>query len=117
VQALSNANGQSRPALGLFEDATYSTTESELTADDLIMLFTDGLYEVEGPGDVLYSHEMLVAAVQKRMKLPAPALFDELLVEIQQFAEGREFADDVCLVGMEVVAPTPKDSNAHAGFK
>ncbi|HYV26311.1 MAG TPA: SpoIIE family protein phosphatase, partial [Candidatus Eisenbacteria bacterium] len=110
VQALSNANGQSRPALGLFEDATYSTTESELTADDLIMLFTDGLYEVEGPGDVLYSHEMLVAAVQKRMKLPAPALFDELLVEIQQFAEGREFADDVCLVGMEVVAPTPKDS-------
>ena len=66
------------------------------------MLFTDGLYEVEGADQVLYSHEMLVAAVQKRIHLPAEELFDELLKEIKVFALDQEFVDDVCLVGMEV---------------
>jgi hypothetical protein len=34
--------------------------------------------------------------------LPAAPLFDELLQEARDFAAGDEFADDVCLVGMEL---------------
>ena len=66
------------------------------------MLFTDGLYEVEGPNQQLYTQEMLLDAVRRRVKLPAAELFDELLAEIKEFALGQDFADDVCLVGMEV---------------
>jgi sigma-B regulation protein RsbU (phosphoserine phosphatase) len=98
-------NGEkSKPALGLFEDAVYTTGQCPLTEGDLVMLFTDGLYEVEGPNQQLYTREMLVNAVRRRVRLPAAELFDELLIEIQEFALGQEFMDDVCVVGLEVAS-------------
>ena len=102
LEALVNEGGKSGPALGLFEQAEYGTSQRSLTDADLVMLFTDGLYEVEGPNQQLYTQEMLLDAVRRRAKLPAAELFDELLAEIKEFALGQDFADDVCLVGMEV---------------
>ena len=87
--------------VGLFEDATYQTSEVKLAPRDMVMLFTDGLYEVQGRNEELYSQAMLVAGVQRRAQLPAPQLFDELLAEIGGFSIEKGFADDVCLVGME----------------
>jgi serine phosphatase RsbU (regulator of sigma subunit) len=65
------------------------------------MLFTDGLYEVESLDQTLYSQTMLLAGVEHRLQARGPDLFDQLLEEIQQFASGRGFTDDVCLVGVE----------------
>lgn len=104
LEALVNEGGKSEPALGLFEQAFYGTSQRPLADADLVMLFTDGLYEVEGTGQQLYTQEMLVDAVRRRAKLPAAELFDELLAEIKEFALGQDFMDDVCLVGMEVAA-------------
>jgi phosphoserine phosphatase RsbU/P len=100
VGLLGNAEGKCQPALGLFEDAVYLTTEQELTAGDVVMLFTDGVYEVEDEREELYTQAMLVRDVQKRMQLPVGQLFDELLKEVRDFSAGG-FTDDVCLVGME----------------
>ena len=91
------------PALGLFGGSTYPTCRAEVVPDDLIMLFTDGLYEVEGPDHQEFGHERLLAAVRRRAGLPAAQLFDELLAEVKQFSGGKPFADDVCLVGMEIM--------------
>jgi sigma-B regulation protein RsbU (phosphoserine phosphatase) len=44
VEPLVNVTGQSQPALGLFDDPLYQTTEVTLTPGDFVMLFTDGLY-------------------------------------------------------------------------
>ena len=49
VEPLANAGGKSQPVLGLFEDAAYQTSEVKLSPKDVVMLFTDGLYEVAGP--------------------------------------------------------------------
>ena len=101
VEPLTNATGRSQPVLGLFEDAAYRTSEIKLCPKDMVMLFTDGLYEVEDRNNELYSQEMLVAGVQQRAQLPAPQLFDELLAEIRRFSGESGFADDVCLIGIE----------------
>lgn len=102
VEPLRNASQKSQPALGLFEQALYQTSSVQLSPRDLVILYTDGLYEVHAPSQELYTLERLAAAVQQRLRLPAGALFDELLDEIRQFAEGHEFLDDVCVVGMEL---------------
>ena len=81
--------------------AEYQASELKLCPADMIMLFTDGLYEVEGPKHELYSQELLIAGVNRRVQMAAGQLFDELLQEIQQFAAGSGFSDDVCLVGIE----------------
>jgi sigma-B regulation protein RsbU (phosphoserine phosphatase) len=102
TETLGTGEGRSKPALGLFENAVYESASRALCAGDLVMLYTDGLYEVEGRGQELYTHEMLVEAVRRRAKLPAGRLFDEVLAEIKEFALGADFMDDVCLVGLEV---------------
>jgi sigma-B regulation protein RsbU (phosphoserine phosphatase) len=102
VDPLLNALGKSQPALGLFEDAAYQSTEVKLGPRDAIMLFTDGLYEVQDAKNELYTQALLVAGVERRLQLPAPQLFDELLEEIKRFSAGSGFTDDVCLVAMEL---------------
>lgn len=90
------------PALGLFDDAVYLTSHSELSPHDTLLLFTDGLYEVEGPGGDIYDYRRLLEAVSRRRELPAFQLCHELIEEVQRFSAGRQFSDDACLVAMEV---------------
>jgi serine phosphatase RsbU (regulator of sigma subunit) len=101
-----NGNGYSGPALGLFERAAYHTDHWPMMPRDLVMLFTDGLFEVEDPHNhELYSQQRLREAVRRRSALPASALFPGLLEEIRQFAHQEDFSDDVCLLGMELGLP------------
>jgi sigma-B regulation protein RsbU (phosphoserine phosphatase) len=114
AEPLANAAGKSEPVLGLFEDATYQTSEVKLSPKDIVMLFTDGLYEVQDRNDELYSQAMLVIGVQRRAQLPPPQLFDELLAEIRRFSGDNGFADDVCLVGIEYVGAAAAGSDSTA---
>jgi phosphoserine phosphatase RsbU/P len=102
VVPLVNACGKGQPALGLFEDAIYETSSAKLTPGDLVILFTDGLYEVHNPANELYTPALLLEGVQKRAQLEAGKLFDELLEEIRAFSGGTGFSDDVCLVGVQL---------------
>jgi len=101
VEPLQSAVKKSQPALGLFEHAAYHSSEVLLTSRDLLMLFTDGLYEVHAADDQIYTQEMLTSAVKRHQHLPAPELFDSLLREIGEYASDHAFDDDVCIVGME----------------
>jgi sigma-B regulation protein RsbU (phosphoserine phosphatase) len=90
------------PALGLFDDAAYPASHCELSPHDTLLLFTDGLFEVEGPGGDIYDYRRLLDAVNKRRELPAFQMCHEVIEEVQRFSAGRHFSDDVCLVAMEV---------------
>jgi serine phosphatase RsbU (regulator of sigma subunit) len=90
------------PALGLFEDSPFPSCQSPIANGDLILLFTDGLTEVEGPDAEPLSRSQLEEAVRKRSNLPANELIAGLITEIQDYSDRHEFDDDVCLVGMEI---------------
>jgi len=110
VEPLANASGKSQPALGLFEDPPYATSETTLVPGDFLMLFTDGLYEVQGQNEELYSQERLLLDVKNLLRHPPGLLFDELLQVIRGFALNGEFDDDVCLVGMDYLGMPPVKS-------
>jgi sigma-B regulation protein RsbU (phosphoserine phosphatase) len=101
VEMLVNVGGHGQPALGLFEEPPYETSETALAPGDFVMLFTDGLFEVQGVNEELYSQQRLMLDVQNLLARPAAQLFDELLETIRAFSVDHEFEDDVCLVGME----------------
>jgi serine phosphatase RsbU (regulator of sigma subunit) len=67
------------------------------------MLFTDGLFEVQGQNEELYSQERLMLDVKNFITHPPGILFDELLAVIRGFAVNGQFDDDVCLVGMDYI--------------
>lgn len=91
------------PVLGIFDAVEYRAAHCLLEACDLVVLFTDGLYEVEVGRSEYYGQERLLAAVRERIGLPAERLFDEVLAEIEGVRVREEFVDDVCLLGVEVL--------------
>ncbi len=111
IEPLANECGHGQPALGLFEEPPYETSEAVLNPGDLVMLFTDGLYEVQGANEELYSQQRLLVDMQSHFGEPAGKLFDHLLATIRAFSTDRQFEDDVCLVGMEFAGkPAQKKS-------
>src|SRR5947207_9370260 len=74
------------PALGLFEKSTYPVCHCPIAVNDLLFLFTHGLYEVEGSEGAEFGVEALLTAVRQRVRLPAETLFEELLGTVQSFA-------------------------------
>jgi phosphoserine phosphatase RsbU/P len=102
VEPLRFADCKPGPALGVFEDSAYATARRPLAVGDVVVLFTDGLFEVDSRHEEQYGQDRLLAAVRQRLHQPLAALLDEVLVDIQQFSGKTEFVDDVCLVGIEV---------------
>jgi sigma-B regulation protein RsbU (phosphoserine phosphatase) len=99
VEPLNNAAKKSQPVLGLFEKGIYQTSEVTLAPQDLVMLFTDGLYEVQSPSQELYTQEMLAAGVRTAARGRAVV---RRTAGSPRSRRNINFADDVCLVGMEL---------------
>jgi len=97
-----HVEGIGGPALGIFEDASYGMGRCPLAIGDLIMMFTDGLFEVEGSEGRMFSEEELLSTVQRKMSLPPKEFFGEVVGEVRAFSSSHSFNDDVCLIGIEV---------------
>ena len=106
------------PALGLFADAAYATGECPLTAGDVILLFTDGLFEVtSADGQEEYGQQRLLTAARQHLNLPLPELCDALIADVRAFAGDTAFDDDVCLLSIEVARLDAAGAAANAGRK
>lgn len=91
------------PALGLFSDAAYATNEATIAAGDRLVLFTDGLYEVsatDASGD--FGKARLLDAVKQSGKLAPGQMCDAVIDEVRKFGGGADFADDVCILSIQV---------------
>lgn len=95
-------NGRPGPAMGIFPTASYATSTSSMAKGDLVMLFTDGLFEVEDASGTLFSEEQLQAAVSRHASLPPQEFFSRVLDDVRTFSQRESFNDDVCVVGMQV---------------
>jgi sigma-B regulation protein RsbU (phosphoserine phosphatase) len=90
------------PVLGMFPEAEYGTSRCDVSEHETVLLFTDGLFEVEGADGALYDQQSLLGAVNRSANLAASDLCREVLAEIRQFAANEQFSDDVCLVALEI---------------
>jgi serine phosphatase RsbU (regulator of sigma subunit) len=95
-------HGRPGPAMGIFPTASYVTSSSPMKKGDRVMLFTDGLFEVEDASGTVFTEEQLHTTVARYAALPAQEFFDRVINDVRQFSERKSFDDDVCVVGMEV---------------
>jgi serine phosphatase RsbU (regulator of sigma subunit) len=107
-------NGR-RGALGLFPNAEFSSVRTKIAPGDLIMVFTDGLFEIEDTDGEFYSQEHLLEAVRKHSTLPTQRLFEQVISGIHTFADRSDFDDDVCVVGIEVVRCLDGSEDENSG--
>lgn len=103
VQSLSDGAGRGGPALGLMGNAKYTNSEHSLEPGDLILLFTDGIYEIFDPAENEYGREKVATFLKENHELPLDALLDGLLTEAKNYSATKSFDDDLCLIAMEAV--------------
>jgi serine phosphatase RsbU (regulator of sigma subunit) len=96
------ARREAGPALGLFEEVQYLTHALPVQAGDILLAFTDGLFEAENAEAEAFSTVRLRESIRSRKGLPLDQLMQDVFAEIKSFAEGQIFSDDVCFVGMEI---------------
>lgn len=102
IEPLYAPRGMGGPALGLFGESAYSTNRCRVAPGDGIVLFTDGIYEVDNPGSEEYGERRLMNYVKHRMDTSPDEMLDGILAEVRNFSGAQDFADDVCLVAVEV---------------
>jgi sigma-B regulation protein RsbU (phosphoserine phosphatase) len=90
------------PALGLLDDAQYPSARTEIVMPETILLFTDGLFEVEAQDGTLYDYKALYKAVGELRGLRSLELCQSIVDKVCDFSGQQQFADDVCLVAMEI---------------
>jgi serine phosphatase RsbU (regulator of sigma subunit) len=102
VEPLKFCDPRHGPALGLFDKSSYPSCRTSLANGDLILLFTDGLYEATNSEGEEYGQERLLGLVRRSLQHPTESLLHNMLTEVQNFSGTTEFEDDVCLVCVDI---------------
>jgi len=89
------------PALALFDDASYGMETIQFSADEMVLLFTDGVTEMSDVNGHEIGLERFMTATGKFAALDAQQMCERVLDEIQLEAGGAAFEDDVCLLAVE----------------
>ena len=89
-------------ALGVAKDSVYATEEDSLKAGDFLLLYTDGLCDLGEGKDLSPDDPKFLEIVQECSPKHGAALLDALLAKARAYSGRENFADDVCLVGLEI---------------
>lgn len=92
-------------ALAIVEGAIYETIDKQLLPGDSVVMYTDGLYEVERDDGEEFGEDRMLAAANRFSDMPLSSLFPALTNEACLFAEHGELDDDVCMVGLHYKRP------------
>ncbi len=87
--------------LGIFEQSTFASAEIQLFPGDRMVLFTDGVTEIENPAEEDFGDERLVQFIKANAYLSAADLQDKIMQTINEFSAGK-FNDDATLIVVAV---------------
>lgn len=97
---------KAEPALGIVEDFPYSVAERRIAYDDVVYLFTDGVYEVQNGNEQFFGRDRLLSFINEHHTQPPETILGDLLKDIRSFAgSAKEFHDDLCMVALHMPAP------------
>jgi len=100
VKRLSEYKKVLGPALGLVENFEYSSAEISLENFKKLIIFTDGIYETTNPQGEEIGVKPLMQSLEKETKIEDDLA--NILEMTKSFAEGADFGDDVCMLGMKL---------------
>jgi len=83
---------------GFIEDSVYEKETRSLLPGDVIVVFTDGVMEVENPAGEEFGEERMIAYIKKNKRLAAQDLATGALKRLKEFSQGKKFRDDCTLV-------------------
>ncbi len=96
-------SGEAGIPLGFDPGYTYSSNcWQELRVGDVMVLGTDGIWEMRSPDGGFFGKERLLGAVERAATLDASGIADAVLGELRGFRANRAQEDDVTMVVVRV---------------
>jgi sigma-B regulation protein RsbU (phosphoserine phosphatase) len=89
-------------ALGVVGDSVYSTQEDVVAPGDLLFLYTDGLCDLGEGRDMMPDSPEFLGLVKSCITQRNEGFLDAVLERAREIMASDHFADDVCLVGVEI---------------
>jgi sigma-B regulation protein RsbU (phosphoserine phosphatase) len=90
-------------ALGIDDSWQYvEKKRTALTAGQIILLSTDGIWEARNLQDEMFGKQALFAVIRKNSHAEAAQIQAAILAELKQFQQGVEPADDITLVIIKI---------------
>jgi len=84
--------------IGPLPEVSFRRGHVRLDPGSVLVLFTDGIVERRGPGEVFFEEERLKRVVQESHGAPAGHLLDRILEVAHSHGEGRPWEDDVTVM-------------------
>ena len=88
------------PALGLDEDATYSSRRIRLRPGETLLMYTDGITEATDPAQAMYGQERMLACLGRYAASDESDPAGFLLADVEAFAAGHGQADDITVLAL-----------------
>jgi serine phosphatase RsbU (regulator of sigma subunit) len=102
VQTIAIARDSVGPAIGIIPNATFKTTEARLEPGDFLLLYTDGIIEVDASDGSQFGIEGLRQSVRSHLDQSTQSLLDAIVSDVYKFGDSTVLTDDACLVAAEL---------------
>jgi phosphoserine phosphatase RsbU/P len=89
-------------ALGVMDDIVLEEVEVDLSSDDIIVFYTDGVTEAINKQEEQFGQPRLAELILKNRHLSANALVDKIKNDIMDFTRGEPQFDDFTLFALKV---------------
>jgi sigma-B regulation protein RsbU (phosphoserine phosphatase) len=90
------------PAIGFLPDPEYPTVERKLEVSDIVLGFTDGIYEVINEQSEMLGLSRLQELVAANTRLIPRDLIQRIITETEEYMGTARHRDDICIVTVEV---------------
>lgn len=86
------------PPLGILDDRSWSQRQLTICPGGTLILYTDGITEAQNAQGDFYDLERLLISAQIRLELPAEAMAEGILADVNQFTDSQPQIDDIALL-------------------
>jgi serine phosphatase RsbU (regulator of sigma subunit) len=88
--------------IGMHAEVRFEATQFQLTKDDLLVAYTDGITEAANASGQLWGVERLEGLLRSCCRMAPGEIVERILTEVNEFANGEPQRDDVTLVVIKV---------------
>jgi serine phosphatase RsbU (regulator of sigma subunit) len=103
IRPLTDPEKDGGPPIGIMPEAVYGnlTYVHSPKPGDILLLFTDGLYEIFDDQGKQLGYEGLQSILLEQRMLPLGRVLDGTLEVVQGYAKGQKPDDDICILGLQ----------------
>lgn len=94
------------PAAGLVDGFTYTRHETVLGAGDLLVVFTDGVFEAADDSGAIFGEKRLGELLAQHPEVPCAGIPATIIGAVEAFTTRKDFDDDLCILAIQATGAT-----------